>query len=104
MRDRMKWSTGAPPQDRAHVLTQPPGCSLLPPAARPPCGSQRRPAEPLPDPAVPLFCRVLVHLHPLLLLPPIPPSVRVFSNESTYLWSINLQKGTIHNGERHSLQ
>ena len=62
MRDRMKWSTGGPPQDRAHVLTQPPGCSLLPPAARPPCGSQRRPAEPLPDPAVPLFCRVLVHL------------------------------------------
>ena len=25
----------------------------------------------------------LIHCHPLLLLPPIPPSIRVFSNEST---------------------
>ena len=25
----------------------------------------------------------LIHSHPLLLLPPIPPSIRVFSNEST---------------------
>ena len=49
-------------------------------------------------------CSHLILCRPLLLLPPIPPSIRVFSNESTYLWSINLQKGTIHNGERHSLQ
>ena len=25
----------------------------------------------------------LIHCHPLLLLPPVPPSIRVFSNEST---------------------
>ena len=37
----------------------------------------------------------LVLCHPLLLLPPIPPSIRVFSNESTLLmrwpkyWSFN---------------
>ena len=28
----------------------------------------------------------LVLCHPLLLLPPIPPSIRVFSNESTFAW------------------
>ena len=27
--------------------------------------------------------RHLIHCHPILLLPPIPPSIRVFSNEST---------------------
>ena len=27
----------------------------------------------------------LIHCHPLYLLPPIPPSIRVFSNESTLL-------------------
>ena len=38
----------------------------------------------------------LVHCHPLLLLPPIPPSIRVFSNESTLrmrwpkYWSFSL--------------
>ena len=28
----------------------------------------------------------LILCHPLLLLPPIPPSIRVFSNESTFAW------------------
>ena len=38
----------------------------------------------------------LIFCHPLLLLPPIPPSIRVFSNESTLCmrwstyWSFNL--------------
>ena len=38
----------------------------------------------------------LILCHPLLLLPPIPPSIRVFSNESTLhmrwtkYWSLNL--------------
>ena len=50
--------------------------------ARPPCPSptpgvhsNSRPSSPWCHPAI--FCR------PLLLLPPIPPSIRVFSNEST---------------------
>ena len=30
-----------------------------------------------------MACRHLILCHPLLLLPPIPPSIRVFSNEST---------------------
>ena len=64
--------------------------------ARPPC--------PSPTPGVhPNSCIVSVmpssHLilcHPLLLLPPIPPSIRVFSNESTLhmrwpkYWSFSL--------------
>ena len=39
--------------------------------------------------------RHLILCHPLLLLPPIPPSIRVFSNESTFCmrcpkyWSFN---------------
>ena len=30
-----------------------------------------------------MLCSHLIHCRPLLLLPPIPPSIRVFSNEST---------------------
>ena len=49
--------------------------------ARPPC--------PSPTPRPPMSIELVMpssHLilcHPLLLLPPIPPSIRVFSNEST---------------------
>ena len=35
------------------------------------------------QPSHPLSSRHLILCHPLLLLPPIPPSIRVFSNEST---------------------
>src|SRR5574337_1444798 len=34
------------------------------------------------QPSHPLSSRHLILCHPLLLLPPIPPSIRVFSNES----------------------
>ena len=43
-----------------------------------------------------LRCSLLILYHPLLLLPPIPPSIRVFSNESTLhmrlpkYWSFSL--------------
>ena len=52
--------------------------------ARPPCPSptpgvhsDSRPVEPVMPSSHLILC------HPLLLLPPIPPSIRVFSNEST---------------------
>ena len=43
-----------------------------------------------------MLCSHLILCHPLLLLPPIPPSIRVFSNESTLhmrwpqYWSFSL--------------
>ena len=48
----------------------------------------------------------LVHCHPLLLLPPIPPSIRVFSNESTlrmrwpkyWSFSFNINSSNEHPG------
>ena len=48
----------------------------------------------------------LIHCHPLLLLPPIPPSIRVFSNESTLLmrwpkywsFSFNISPSNEHPG------
>ena len=47
-----------------------------------------RPPCPSPTPGVhsnsrPSPSSHLIHCHPLLLLPPIPPSIRVFSDEST---------------------
>ena len=47
-----------------------------------------RPPCPSPTPGVhsnsrPSPSSHLIHCHPLLLLPPIPPSIKVFSNEST---------------------
>ena len=46
----------------------------------------------------------LILCHPLLLLPPIPPSIRVFSNESTLCirwpnyWSFNISPSNEHPG------
>ena len=46
----------------------------------------------------------LILCHPLLLLPPIPPSIRVFSNESTLhmrwpkYWSFNISPSNEHSG------
>ena len=51
--------------------------------ARPPCPS---PTPRLYSNSCPLsLSSHLILCHPLLLLPPIPPSIRVFSNESTLL-------------------
>ena len=49
--------------------------------ARPPCPSQTPGVHPNPCP-LSLLCHLILCC-PLLLLPPIPPSIRVFSNEST---------------------
>ena len=38
----------------------------------------------------------LILCHPLLLLPPIPPNIRVFSNESTKYWEFQLQHQSFH--------
>ena len=48
----------------------------------------------------------LILCHPLLLLPPIPPSIRVFSNESTlcmrwpkyWSFSFNISPSNVHSG------
>ena len=52
--------------------------------ARPPCPS---PTPGVHSNSCPLsrWCHLILH-RPLLLLPPIPPSIRVFSNESTFAW------------------
>ena len=49
--------------------------------ARPPCPSPTPGVHPDSRPVMPSSHLILCH--PLLLLPPIPPSIRVFSNEST---------------------
>ena len=68
-------------------------CSVVSDSLRPHESQHARPPCPSPTPGVhpnscPLsrWCHTTVYLilcHPLLLLPPIPPSIRVFSNEST---------------------
>ena len=52
--------------------------------ARPPCPSQNFGGQPNPCPSS-QWCHPAMSssVRPLLLLPPIPPSIRVFSNEST---------------------
>ena len=53
-----------------------------------------RPPRPSPSPGVHSNTSIesvmpsshLIPCHPLLLLPPIPPSIRIFSNESTLSW------------------
>ena len=62
--------------------------------ARPPCPSPTPGVHPDSRPVMPSSHLILCH--PLLLLPPIPPSIRVFSNESTLhmrwpkYWSFSL--------------
>ena len=51
--------------------------------ARPPCPSPTPGVHPNPCPSSLMPSSHLILCHPLLLLPPIPPSIRVFSNEST---------------------
>ena len=74
--------------------------------ARPPC--------PSPTPSLPKLMSIksmmpsnhLILCHPLLLLPPIPPSIRVFSNESTlrmrwpkyWSFSFNINPSSEHPG------
>ena len=55
--------------------------------ARPPCPSQtpRVHSNSCPSSQVMPFSHLILCL-PLLLLPPFPPSIRVFSNESTVAW------------------
>ena len=77
---------------------------------RPHESQHARPLCPSPAPGVhsnpcPLSVMPYSHLilcHPLLLLPPIPPSIRVFSNESTLLirwpkyWSFSFNISPSH--------
>ena len=49
---------------------------------RPPCPSPTCPHKPMSIESM-MPSNYLILCHPLLLLPPIPPSIRVFSNEST---------------------
>ena len=61
-------------------------CSVVSNSLRPRESQNTRPPCPLPTPGVyPNSCPLspLLLCRPLLLLPPIPPSIRVFSNEST---------------------
>ena len=51
--------------------------------ARPPCPSPFPGVYPDSCPSSPWCHPAISSCHPLLLLPPIPPSIRVFSNEST---------------------
>ena len=73
--------------------------------ARPPCLSSTPRAYPNSCP----FSQVmpsshLILCHPLLLLPPIPPSIRVFSSESTLrmrwpkYWSFSISPSSEHPG------
>ena len=50
---------------------------------RPPCSSPTPRVHPLTSIESVMLSSHLILCHPLLLLPPIPPSIRVFSNEST---------------------
>jgi len=62
-------------------------CSVVSNSLRPRESQNTRPPCPLPTPGVyPNSCPLspLLLCRPLLLLPPIPPSIRVFSNESTF--------------------
>uniref|UniRef100_A0AC11DDR1 Uncharacterized protein n=3 Tax=Ovis aries TaxID=9940 RepID=A0AC11DDR1_SHEEP len=66
-------------------------CSVVSDSLRPHQSQHARPPCPSPTPAVHSLMSVesvmpsshLILCHPLLLLPPIPPSIRVFSSEST---------------------
>ena len=51
--------------------------------SRPPCPSPAPGVHPNPRPLMVMPFSHLILCRPLLLLPPIPPSIRVFSNEST---------------------
>ena len=51
--------------------------------ARPPCPSPAPGVHPLTSIESVMPASYLILCHPLLLLPPIPPSIRVFSREST---------------------
>ena len=64
--------------------------SVVSDSLRPHASQQARPPCPSPTPGVhpdsrpsSQWCRPAILCRPLLLLPPIPPSIRVFSNEST---------------------
>jgi len=61
-------------------------CSVMSDSLQPHESQHARPSCPLPTPGVHSNSCPSIHLilHcPLLLLPPIPPSIRVFSNDST---------------------
>ena len=87
-------------------------CLTLPPHesqhARPPCLSPIPGIYPSSSRNLPIKSMMpsshLILCHPLLLLPPIPPGIRVFSNESTLLmrwpmyWSFNF---SIHPSNEH---
>ena len=56
--------------------------------ARPPCPSPTPGVNPNPGPLSRWCHPTISSCHPLLFLPPIPPSIRVFSNESTLLHEV----------------
>ena len=80
----------APPQ-RIFIQEFQFSCSVLSDAFRPHESQHARPPCPSPAPGVHSLTSIesvmpsshLILCRPLLLLPPIPPSIRVFSNEST---------------------
>ena len=77
-----------------------------PPHARPPCPSQTPEVYPNPCPSSWWCYPAISSCRPLLLLPPIPPSIRVFSNESTlrmrwpkyWSFSFNISPSNEHPG------
>ena len=91
------------------------GCSVVSDSLRPHEPQHARPPCPSPTPRVhpnPMSIELVMpsnHLilrHPLLLLPPIPPSIRVFSNESAlcirwpkyWSFSFNISPSNEHPG------
>ena len=83
--------------------------SVVSDSLRPHESQHTRPPCPSPTPGVHSVLVNLSHLilcHPLLLLPPIPPSIRVFSNESTlrmrwpkyWSFSFNISPSNKHPG------
>ena len=77
-----------------------------PPHARPPCPSQTPEVYPNPCPSSWWCYPAISSCRPLLLLPPILPSIRVFSNESTlrmrwpkyWSFSFNISPSNEHPG------
>ena len=67
-------------------------CSVTSDSLQPHESQHARPPCPSPTPSSPKLLPIesvmpsshLILCHPLLLLPPVPPSIRVFSNESTF--------------------
>ena len=79
--------------------------SVVSDSLRPHESQHARPSCPSPTPGVhsdshpsSQWSSHLILCHPLFLLPPTPPSIRVFSNESTLhmRWRVTLHVGVLH--------